>query len=107
MHGHNWWVEAEVETTVLDGVGMGVDFREVKQALRAVTEVLDHRVLNEIPPFTEVNPTAENVAAYFAGHVARDLRERHPGRPIRVRAITLWETDHSAVRYEPDLPGDA
>ena len=95
MHGHNWKVEAEVEATALDAVGMGVDFKVIKSAVRELTEQLDHRYLNEIAPFDSVNPTAENIAA----HLFRGLSAVLNDERIRVKAITLWETERACVRY--------
>lgn len=98
MHGHNWKVETEVDASALDAVGMGVDFKVIKNAARRIGERLDHRYLNEIEPFTEVNPTAENIAAYFYRELAAELNNDR----IRVRSVTLWETDRACVRYTED-----
>ena len=95
MHGHNWKVEAEVVASQLDEVGMGVDFKVIRQALKELTERLDHYYLNDIPPFDQVNPTAENIAAYLYGGLSKALNNDR----IRVRAITLWETERACVRY--------
>ncbi len=98
MHGHNWKVEAEVEASQLDEVGMAVDFKVIRQAVKKLTDRLDHYYLNEIPPFDEINPTAENLAAYLYRGLSEILND---GR-IRVRAITLWETERACVRYSED-----
>jgi 6-pyruvoyltetrahydropterin/6-carboxytetrahydropterin synthase len=98
MHGHNWKVEVEVEADALDTVGMGIDFKAIKQAARELTDTLDHRYLNDIPPFDTVNPTAENIAA----HLYRGLGERLNSEHVRVRAVTLWETERACVRYTED-----
>lgn len=98
MHGHNWKVEAEVVATALNELGMGVDFKEIKQAAREIAGRLDHRYLNDLAPFTEVNPTAENIAAYFF----RELAARLNGPTLRVSSVTLWETDRACVRYSED-----
>lgn len=95
MHGHNWKVEVEVEATRLDTVGMGVDFKVIKTATRELAGRLDHRYLNELEPFTEVNPTAENIAAYFHRELSRVLNQPH----LKVSAVTLWETERACVRY--------
>jgi len=95
MHGHNWKVEAEVEAVALDAVGMGVDFKVIKNTVRELTDQLDHQYLNEIPPFDSVNPTAENIAA----HLFRGLSAALNDQRIRVKAITLWETERACVRY--------
>ena len=98
MHGHNWKVEAEVTATRLDDLGMGVDFKVIKQATRGIAEQLDHRYLNDLEPFTEVNPTAENIAAHFFKQLSAQLNSEH----LKVHAVTLWETERACVRYVED-----
>jgi len=98
MHGHNWKVEAEVEAETLDQTGMAVDFKVVKTAAREIAAQLDHRYLNDVPPFDTVNPTAENIARWFFQQLGERLNR--PG--LRVSALTLWETDRACVRYTED-----
>jgi len=95
LHGHNWKVEVEVTATELDGLGMAIDFKGIKKAARLATGELDHRYLNEIPPFDELNPTAENIAAHLYGRLGEDLNSER----VKVSAITLWETERACVRY--------
>jgi 6-pyruvoyltetrahydropterin/6-carboxytetrahydropterin synthase len=98
MHGHNWKVEVEVTASELDAIGMGVDFRVIKQAARDIAERLDHRYLNDLEPFVQINPTAENIAAYFHQELSAQLNNDS----IRVNAVTLWETERACVRYAED-----
>ena len=98
MHGHNWKVETEVLASGLDETGMGVDFKVIKQATRDIAGRLDHRYLNDLEPFTEINPTAENIAAYFYKELSAQLNNDS----IKVHAVTLWETERACVRYADD-----
>ena len=98
MHGHNWKVELEAVSTNLDEIGMGVDFKVMKKAVREVTDDLDHYYLNEIEPFDKVNPTAENIAAYLYERLSTMLNSEN----IKVSALTLWETERACVRYTED-----
>jgi len=98
MHGHNWKVEAEVRTRSLDSIGMGVDFKVIKTATRDIAARLDHRYLNDLEPFTGINPTAEHIAAYFYRELSAQLNDQR----IRVHAVTLWETERACVRYAED-----
>ena len=98
LHGHNWKVEVEVIATALNEAGMGVDFKDMKAATREVTDALDHRNLNELEPFTRINPTAENIAAYLYQEISRRLNGEH----VRVSAITIWETDRACVKYSEE-----
>ncbi len=95
MHGHNWKVEVEVEADRLDETGMGIDFKVIRDSARALVGNLDHRYLNDIPPFNAVNPTAENIAAYLYRGLAESLNNER----ARVSAVTLWETERACARY--------
>ncbi|AOV17514.1 6-carboxytetrahydropterin synthase QueD [Acidihalobacter aeolianus] len=98
MHGHNWKLEAEVQATALDDVGMAVDFKVIKQAAREIAGELDHHYLNDLPAFARVNPTAEQIAAY----IYQRLGERLNTGQVRVSAVTLWETERACVRYSEE-----
>lgn len=95
MHGHNWKIEAEVQATQLNEIGMAIDFKEIKREVRAIADELDHRYLNELAPFQEINPTAENIARYFFQRLAQRLNNEQ----VQVSALTIWETDRACVRY--------
>ena len=98
MHGHNWKVELEAIATELDDVGMGVDFKKMKEVAKEVGDRLDHRYLNELEPFTEINPTAENIAAYLYREISAQLNTD----TIKVSAVTLWETERACVKYSEE-----
>ncbi len=95
LHGHNWKLEVEVTATALDQVGMGVDFKVIRNAARTLADTLDHQYLNELPEFSEKNPTAENIAAYFYKGLSKTLNNSR----VSITAITIWETDRACVRY--------
>lgn len=95
LHGHNWKLETEVCARELDELGMAIDFKAIKQAAKRVTDELDHQYLNEVPPFDQINPTAENMAAYLYRRLGEELNDAR----VRVCAVTLWETERACVRY--------
>ncbi len=98
MHGHNWKVELEAVASRLDDIGMAVDFKVMKQAAREIAERLDHRYLNDLEPFKEINPTAENIAAYMYKEISALINSD----AIKVTALTLWETERACVRYSEE-----
>lgn len=98
IHGHNWKVELEAIATRLDDVGMGIDFKVMKQAAREVGGRLDHQYLNDLEPFRKVNPTAENIAAYMYKEISAMINSDS----IKVTALTLWETERACVRYSEE-----
>jgi 6-pyruvoyltetrahydropterin/6-carboxytetrahydropterin synthase len=95
MHGHNWKVEVEVVAATVDETGMAIDFKRIKQAANEVGGRLDHRYLNDIPPFDRLNPTAENIASWFFQELSKSLNTEH----AKVHSVTLWETDRACVKY--------
>jgi len=101
VHGHNYKVEVTLEGERLDETGLLVDFVELKRRLRNVIERLDHRMLNEIPPFDRLNPTAENMARYFYEELARALQESAAAGRVRVARVRIWETDSTTAAYRP------
>ena len=98
LHGHNWKIEVEISATRLDEIGMGMDFRDIKTATKNVIDQMDHRHLNELPPFDEINPTAENIAA----HIYKQLVEKVNDDRVSVHAVTVWETERACVSYTED-----
>ncbi len=95
VHGHNWKVEVQVSASKLDEIGMGLDFKLIKQATNTLIDRLDHQNLNELPPFDRQNPTAENIAAYLYHELSAILNTD----VIRVASVTLWETERACVIY--------
>ncbi|MBA4417661.1 MAG: 6-carboxytetrahydropterin synthase QueD [Syntrophus sp. (in: bacteria)] len=94
-HGHNWIVEVNVECTSLNDIGIGIDFNDVKSATKELLEALDHKDLNELPPFTTENPTSENVARYIYRALSQELN-RHA---IKVSRVKVCETPGSGASY--------
>jgi 6-pyruvoyltetrahydropterin/6-carboxytetrahydropterin synthase len=94
-HGHNWKVEVAVKATELDNLGMGIDFRILKEAVNKVLESLDHHDLNEHADFQDVNPSSENIATFIFHNLQKTLTSDRYG----VYSVTVCETDNSGVTY--------
>jgi 6-pyruvoyltetrahydropterin/6-carboxytetrahydropterin synthase len=97
-HGHNYKVFVTLIGEELDEAGLLLDFKLLKQVMRPVVDYLDHQMINDLEPFTTVNPSAENLARYFYQETAKQLREMTSGR-VRVKDCTLYETDTSFARF--------
>ncbi|MCI0701083.1 MAG: 6-carboxytetrahydropterin synthase [Planctomycetia bacterium] len=108
LHGHNGKAVITLEADSLDGLGMVVDFSEMKRVIgKWIDDTLDHRMLLHrddpvIPelirqgePFVEldVNPTAENIARLIFDRVAAE--------DLPVTEVILWETETSFATYRP------
>jgi 6-pyruvoyltetrahydropterin/6-carboxytetrahydropterin synthase len=97
-HGHNYKVRVTLAGAALDEAGLLLDFKLLKAVLRPVIERIDHRMLNDLEPFTVLNPSAENLAKYFYEQTSEQLAAMTLGR-VRVKDCTIWETDKTTATY--------
>ena len=97
-HGHNYKVRVTLAGSELDEAGLLLDFKLLKQVMRPVIDRIDHQMLNDLEPFTELNPSAENIAKYFYDQTNEQLAEMTKGR-VRVKDCTIWETDTTTATY--------
>ena len=96
LHGHRYEVEVALATEELGAGGMAYDFVDVKRHLRAITESLDHQNLNELAPFDEIEPSAENQARW----IHHELKQRLDGAMADAVLYTrVWETPTQWAQY--------
>jgi 6-pyruvoyltetrahydropterin/6-carboxytetrahydropterin synthase len=100
VHGHNYRVQVMVAGEQLDSTGLLMDFVDLRKGIEGLVERLDHRFLNDLPPFDRVNPSAENMAKYFCDELEPQVREHG----LRIQAVTVWETDTTSATYRPNSP---
>lgn len=100
VHGHNYRVRVTVTGEELNSIGLLVDFVELKKHLRAIVERLDHQYINDLEPFRDVNPSAENIARFFYDELNRQFGGNGHA-PIRIAEVRIWETDTSTAAYRP------
>jgi 6-pyruvoyltetrahydropterin/6-carboxytetrahydropterin synthase len=94
-HGHNWKIRVTVRTQELDKLGMGVDFKVLKERVNKVVDSLDHCDLNEYPAFQDRNPSSEHIAQFLFEQLKEALTtDRYALYTVQVR-----ETDSSGVIY--------
>ena len=98
VHGHNYRIQVKVQGEALDATGMLADFVELKRVLRVICEPMDHVFLNDIAPFIEVNPSAENMARYICERMQAELKQANP---VEVAEVKVWETDIQSATYRP------
>ena len=95
LHGHNFVVEVAVQSESLDEGGMVIDFRLLKSKTREVLESLDHKYLNELSFFQNINPSSENLAVYIFGELAKRIDQG----ARRVSWVSVWESETSRAIY--------
>ncbi|MEN6486214.1 MAG: 6-carboxytetrahydropterin synthase QueD [Syntrophobacteraceae bacterium] len=95
VHGHNWIVEVSVQTRELNELGIAIDFRDVRKAVKDVLSRMDHFDLNELPAFADVNPSSENIARFLYAELSRALNNE----TVRVSKVKVSETPGAGAFY--------
>jgi 6-pyruvoyltetrahydropterin/6-carboxytetrahydropterin synthase len=97
-HGHNYKIRVTLQGRVLDAAGLLVDFKDLKSVMKRTIERLDHQMMNDVEPFTVLNPSAENIAKYFYDQTNTELKDLTRGR-VSVKDVTVYETDVTTATY--------
>ncbi|MFQ5956938.1 MAG: 6-carboxytetrahydropterin synthase QueD [Candidatus Brocadiales bacterium] len=94
LHGHNWKVQVVLSAQKLDGLGMVLDFKDIKGMMGEIFEDFDHKNLNDLAYFKEDNPTTENVSRAIYAELSKKLPKE-----VSVRKVTTWESDRCGASY--------
>ncbi len=116
IHGHRWRVVARIASDHLSDEpqtrGMVMDFKDIKKALRMLTEEFDHTLIIEkssLNPHTlqallgegfavkemDFRPTAEHFARYFYTRLRKTQ--------VPVIEVSVYETPKNCASYREDL----
>src|ERR1700687_1214237 len=99
VHGHYYKVRVTPAGPEVDSIRLLYEFTHLKRVIRDVTNSVDHKFLNDQPPFDAINPSAENLAKYFYDETTRQMNALPKGAEIT--QITIWETDTTSATYRP------
>jgi len=95
LHGHNWRVQVSVSAEKLNEIGLAIDFHELKDIVNEVMSILDHTNLNNTFPFTEINPSSENIAKWIYESIKKKLTNDY----VKLSAVTVWEAETASATY--------
>ena len=98
-HGHNYKVRVTLAGAELDKAGLLLDFKDLREVMKHAIERLDHQMINDVEPFTVLNPSAENLAKYFYDETLRQMNDAPDG--ARIARVTVLETDTTSATYWP------
>ena len=96
LHGHTWDIEVTVGAAELDEIGIVYDFKLLKADLTGVLEEYDHAYLNDVAPFDELSPTAENLARVIFERLAETVDPR-----VSIVEVVVWESPVARLSYRP------
>ena len=95
LHGHNWKVEVYVKGDKLGRDGLLIDFALIKKKTEQALEEMDHKFLNDLEAFKEINPSSESIARYIFHSLGKELNNEN----ARVSRVTAWESDNACATY--------
>ena len=98
LHGHRYKVVANLKADMLDDIGLAFDFTVLKKSVDEILERFDHTCLNDIEPFTSINPSSENIASTICG----ELKNRLDKQAAEIESIEVWESPDAWITYFPD-----
>jgi 6-pyruvoyltetrahydropterin/6-carboxytetrahydropterin synthase len=97
LHGHHYVVEAGLAFDEVGEAGMAYDFTDAKRHLKAIADGLDHRNINDLEPFTTLEPSAENQARW----IFEEMRHRLGEDGDHLVYVRVWETPNQWAQYSP------
>jgi 6-pyruvoyltetrahydropterin/6-carboxytetrahydropterin synthase len=94
LHGHRFKVVAHLKAERLNEIGLAYDFVDLKRHLADILAKFDHTCINDIPPFTKINASSENIAAT----IYKKLKPKLP-EEVKLASIEVWESPQSCITY--------
>jgi len=95
LHGHNWKIEVSVTGSELGKDGLLIDFRVIKGETKRVIDELDHKFLNELASFENLEPSSENISRHIFESISRKLNIQG----VKISKVTAWESDSACASY--------
>ena len=98
LHGHTWKVDIIVSSKKLDEIGMAIDFKILKKLLNNILDKYDHHLINDIEPFKNINPTAENISREIYVQLKTQLEKEYSN--AKLESVTVWESQNAFAKFE-------
>ena len=95
LHGHNWSAVVIAESEELDEMGVGIDFVNLKKKTEEVLSALDYQNINEVAPFDNQNPSAENIARWLFEKLSALLNTES----VKIKRVEISETPECGAAY--------
>ena len=99
LHGHRYQVKVTIEAPSLNDIGLAFDFTRLKGELGDIILKYDHHCLNDVPPFDNINPSAENIAEA----IYRELKSKLEKERVVISQVEVKESPDSAATFIPDI----
>lgn len=97
-HGHRWKVDVALKSETLNKVGFMINFTELKQWMKEITQNIDHNMAN----FYLRQSTAEHFALYFFMMMAEKVHDYNKKNKMNVIVdyVTVAETPNNTASFK-------
>lgn len=107
-HPHTWEIMLDT-IKVMEGF---VQFNDVEKDIDAFLEQYQDEYINDVEPFTTLNPTLENICIYFKDCIQKSLMEKGwlllsieiSETPTRSFIINLYDEEENLVAQDASAP---
>jgi len=97
LHGHRYTVKVKLSVAKLNEIGLAFDFTDLKAYLKEILGKYDHVLLNDLPEFKKINPSAENIAASIYKKLEKKL-----SKGVTLKSVEAWETPEQGAAYSEE-----
>lgn len=89
MHGHSFVIILTLQGSLDPKIGWVRDYHEIQQTMSPLLQLIDHKVLNEVPGLE--NPTSENLCLFIYNQMKSKIQE--------LKSVTVKETPLTECTY--------
>lgn len=94
-HSHHYAIELRLDGATLDQHGYLVDIVEIEQQLDTVVSYYRDETLNDLPEFSDLNPSIE----HFARILCLTFASRITAPNLNALTVVIWENEIAWASY--------
>ena len=96
FHGHNYYLEVTLYGEPDNDSGYVFDLKKLSKIIsKEILLKVDHKYLNEVSMFSNINPTTENMAKIFWNILKQKLKTKN----AKLYSIKIYETEKNMIEY--------
>jgi 6-pyruvoyltetrahydropterin/6-carboxytetrahydropterin synthase len=94
-HAHHYQVEVVLEGASLDQHGYLVDISDIEKSMTGLIERYRENTLNDLPEFTDLNPSIEHFSRIFCHAMAKKVELPN----LTSLTVRIWEEANAWASY--------
>lgn len=95
IHPHRWRVDVVLASNTVDASGCVADFHDVDALIDNVVTPFRGKSFNDVLPFTDISPSAENISRYFFKMLSTKLNKNG----VTVARVSVYEGEHHFASF--------